>query len=993
MPCSDCPLVSIIIPVYNKIEYTWNCLKSLAKNLSRDIPVEIIVVDDASIDQTAKILEKVEGLILIRNLNNMGFLRSCNQAISKANGEYICLLNNDTEIYPNWLESLVEVLKSNDRVGAVGSKLVYPSGILQEAGGIIWSDATGCNYGRNSNPNAPEYNYLRPVDYCSGASLLVRNSIFKANNGFDRLFAPAYYEDTDLCFFIRHNLGLNVVYQPKSQVIHYEGATSGTDMTCGVKSYQTINATKFAKKWQKVLEDCFENNPFNLSPASRRLIGEQTILVIDSYVPQYDKESGSKRLFQLIEIFKRLNFHIIFAPDNCFPEQPYTSDLQELGVEVLYICESYCTPLEKQIESRLELLNFAWICRPELNKKYTPLLRQNPSIKIIYDTVDLHYVRLRRAWELMPEDIHKATAKRLWQQMQVLELEMAEQADLVVTVSQDEQELLIQQSTSPIAVIPNIHKFYPGAKPPFDLRTDILFIGSYNHPPNVDAVTWLCKSIMPLVWEALPEVKVTLLGSNPPQEVQRLASGRVSIIGYVRDINPYFLNHRVFVAPLRYGAGMKGKVGQSLEYGLPIVSTSIGIEGMGLTHEQNALVADTVSDFAKQILRLYKNRDLWEHLAQNSESTIACFSMESTQKSLESLFRQLDNKIVLVGENNFEIGLECTIARDNKDRSVQTNIRSRPKSFPKLLSESLILNFFSDTQLKSNGLVLDFPYYEVESLGEYKDYEQKMERTFQKRRQLEKLLSLSGKPFKFKGYHFLLNKYVDYEVDFNYSYLDFEGVRLPNFRETCVCSESKLNNRLRGLLRLINYKGLWNLLTKGNVYMTECITPFYQYLIDLNPYMVGSEFLGEAIPLGSQKDGVRNEDITNLSFSDSMFDVLISNDILEHVPSYNKAYAEVYRVLKPGGYLFLTVPFDSNRQEHLIRATVNQDGSINHIEPPEYHGNPLNLDEGILCFQIFGWQLLDELKEAGFQSAKTVFYWSYLHGFLGDNLAIVYAKK
>lgn len=630
---SSNPVVSIIIPVFNQSNYTFNCLNSL-KSI-RSIEYEVIIVDDASTDDTQKVLGDISGIKIITNGNNAGFIRSCNRGAAEAQGEFICFLNNDTKVFPNWLKSLLEVMNNDLTVGAVGSKLIYPDGRLQEAGGIIWKDASGCNFGRLEDSTDPEYNYVREVDYCSGASLLLRRELFKSIGGFSEEFLPAYYEDTDLCFTIR-SLGYKVMYQPRSQVIHFEGISSGTDIKSGVKKHQQTNAIKFEIKWRETLKKHLPQDTKDRDGA-RRYSATPTILVIDSYVPLYDKESGSYRIYNILKIFKKLGYSIIFLPDNGLHQEPYVSELQAMGVEVIYSTDGMSN-MKSYLLERLPIIDIAWVCRPELCDKYFELLSQNLKIKIIYDTIDLHFIRLKREKELLGEDANQPTS---WQDFQKQELRLAKLVHETIVVTDVEKNILLSFGISNVSVIPNIHEAYTGPLPEFHERKGLLFVGGYNHTPNVDAAIWLCEDIMPLIWQKYPDMNLTLLGSNPPVQVRNLQNNRVTVTGYIRDLEPYFLNHRVFVAPLRYGAGMKGKVGQSLAYGLPIVTTSVGAEGFDLMHERDVMIADDSQCFAKNILDLYNSYDLWISLSQASSQVVGQYGSKVVESELKILINKL----------------------------------------------------------------------------------------------------------------------------------------------------------------------------------------------------------------------------------------------------------------------------------------------------------------------------------------------------------------
>ncbi len=636
---SDNPLVSIIIPVYNQFAYTFNCLESLSANLSSDLAYEIIIVNDASTDDTLEQLATlVKGIKVLTNAENSGFILSCNYGASQAKGQYLYFLNNDTRILENCLESLLKLIINNPQVGAVGSKLIYANGKQQEAGGIIWNSADGWNYGRLDSPEEPEYNYVRPVDYCSGASLLVPTNLFKQLCGFCQDFIPAYYEDTDLCFAIRE-LGYQVLYQPQSNVIHYEGITSGTDLSTGIKQYQVINQTKFREKWSKVLIKHLDNDANNVPKAARRLQGKPTILVIDSYVPLYDRESGCVRLLNILKLLLNLGYSVIFFPDNGYPEQPYTSVLQQLGIEVIYgTAQRY--NLEEKLIKYLPLIDGVWLCRPELCDKYMDLIRLKTKAPIIYDTIDLHFLRLKRQKDYLDPSYQNTSWS--WQTYQKLELNYANQAEATVVVTEDEKQVLSSLGVKNVWVIPNIHEEISlSEKVAFDQRAGLVFIGSYNHPPNIDAVKWLCLEIMPLVWASRPDITVNLLGSNLKDEVKELASDKVIVTGYVPEVEPYFQKSRVFVAPLRFGAGMKGKIGQSLSLGLPTITTKIGAEGMGLIDHQDVLIADTDEEFAQAVIELYDNMELWQKLADNSLETIKRYQPATVQTNLQALLSSL----------------------------------------------------------------------------------------------------------------------------------------------------------------------------------------------------------------------------------------------------------------------------------------------------------------------------------------------------------------
>jgi GT2 family glycosyltransferase len=252
------PSVSIIIPCHNCAPHTENCLTALTETLPHSFMGEIVVVDDASTDETSELLkrwvQRDQRFKILRNETNAGFIASCNHGATAAVGEILVFLNNDTVPLPGWLPALLRTFREHPEAGAVGGKLILPDGSLQEAGSIIFSDGSAANFGRGDRDlDAPLYNYVREVDYCTGACLATKRQLFMELGGFDTRYCPAYYEDVDYCFQLRQE-GYRVYYQPETAVIHFEGATSGTDLSAGVKQYQVVNQAKFYEKWVQMLK-------------------------------------------------------------------------------------------------------------------------------------------------------------------------------------------------------------------------------------------------------------------------------------------------------------------------------------------------------------------------------------------------------------------------------------------------------------------------------------------------------------------------------------------------------------------------------------------------------------------------------------------------------------------------------------------------------------------------------------------------------------------
>jgi len=622
--------ISIVIPVFNQFRFTHACLASLQEHQGTE-RFEVIVVDDCSTDKTAEVVPRIPGVVYLRNESNSGFIASCNRGAKSARGKYLVFLNNDTLVTDGWLSALVSSFAEEPEAGIVGSKLLYPDGRLQEAGGIIWRDASAWNYGKSDDAGSPEYNFLREVDYCSAAALMIPKALFECVGGFDSRYAPAYYEDTDLSFKVRKN-GYKILYQPLSEVIHYEGATGGTDLSCGTKKFQDINRITFAEVWADELGTKPTNG--DLTFLRQAPAGKKNILVIDHHIPIPDKDSGSLRMFQLLKLLHQLGHRITFIPDNLTDVLDYGDELRKRGIQVIH--RPYVKKVRDYLISHGSEFDVVILSRCDFAHKYIADVRLHaPQSRIIFDTVDLHSLRAHREAQITIDP--EAREKARWKEE--LEYDVVRQAHETWVTSSVEQKLLQEKCPGKsIQLISNIVDI-PGSSTPFELRRDYLFIGGFQHTPNTDAVLFFLKKIYPLVNERLREAKFYIIGDKAPPEVVALAGENVVIAGLQRDVRPFFESVRLSIAPLRFGAGVKGKINQSMAWGVPVVGTSIAVEGMELTPGEDVLVADEPEEFAQALVMLYESAELWNCLSQSGiKKTRALYSVDVARERLERLF-------------------------------------------------------------------------------------------------------------------------------------------------------------------------------------------------------------------------------------------------------------------------------------------------------------------------------------------------------------------
>ena len=523
------------------------------------------------------------------------------------------MLNNDTEVTAGWLDELLWAFEHFDNVGLAGAKLLNQDGTLQEAGGIVWNTGDPMNYGRQANPRDPRYNYARQVDYLSGACIMLPLPLWNELGGFDETFMPAYFEDTDLAFRVRDK-GYKTVYTPFSQVIHFEGVSSGTSTASGIKQFQEINRPKFKKRWVgavrnngKVGVDLELNKDRNV---------EFRALVLDAETPMPDQNAGHYAAIQEIRVLQTLGFKCTFVPQNLAWMGHYTEALQRMGVECLFA--PFTNSINDVIEKRGSEFNLIYITRYYVAQHYIDLIRTHaPQAKIVMCNADLHFLRELRAALLAKssEVLARAVATR------DAELATMRRVDLVLSYTDVEKAVILSHNLDSTRVakcpwVTDVVSEVPG----FETRTDIAFLGGFNHHPNAEAVVWFVDMVMPLLREALPGVKFRVYGSKVPESLQLLAAKNEDLVieGWVPTVDAVYNTCRVFIAPMQSGAGIKGKVIGALAHGVPCVMSTIAAEGISFGDGVDACIAGKPEEWVEAISLLYQNPQVWADMSRQA---------------------------------------------------------------------------------------------------------------------------------------------------------------------------------------------------------------------------------------------------------------------------------------------------------------------------------------------------------------------------------------
>ncbi len=611
------PELSVVLVLHNQVSLTMLALGSLRSNFPGEI--DLILVDSGSTDETRVIEKHVVGANLLRFEANVGFLRGCNVGFQSSAADYVLFMNNDVELAPGAVRAALQRLKSQPRVGAVGGKIVRCHGLLQEAGCTIWCDGSASGYLRDSSPLVPEANFVRQVDYCSGAFLMVRGDLLRALEGFDGSFAPAYYEDADLCVRIAQ-AGYDIVYDPSVVIFHHEyGSAEGAD---AVVSQIARNRAIFVQKHGTWLQGQPVKDLRNqLLSRFAKTDNSRRVLFIDDTVPLRTIGSGFVRSNDLIQVMALLGYRVTVFPlkANRLDIAGVYLDMPET-VEVMY--DRDMADLSDFLAERDGYFDVLWIARTHnldrIRHLLDPVLRSAEPIPIVLDSEAIASLRDRARQALTgepPDDAEAAVTK---------EFTHADICRNIVAVSDDEAGVLRGLGLNNVTVIGHMRTLTPTPRA-FAERSGMLFVGAIHQQssPNLDSLEWFVDEVLPIIERTLGwQTRLTVVGYTAPGvSLARFAEhSRVTLAGTVVDLTPIYDQHRVFIAPTRFAAGLPYKVYEAASFGLPVVATDLLRRQMGWENGRDMLCAgiDDPELMARQVLALYQDEALWQRIRANA---------------------------------------------------------------------------------------------------------------------------------------------------------------------------------------------------------------------------------------------------------------------------------------------------------------------------------------------------------------------------------------
>ncbi|HVH25116.1 MAG TPA: glycosyltransferase [Vicinamibacterales bacterium] len=599
------PDVSIVVVAWNHADLTLGCLQALEREEEASgVSTEVVIVDNASTDETSQLLSRVRGATVVRNSTNLGFTMALNIGARAARGEFLLFVNNDAAVIAGTLRRLLETARRSSAIGAVGGKLIYPDGRLQEAGSIIWADGSCESYGRGQDPDAPEYNFERPVDFCSAALLLTRRSLFNQLHGFDERYRPAYYDDVDYCVRVWES-GHSVVYQPRAAATHCEFGSTSPEASAELQRSRRPIFVSTHRRW---LTSQMTAGVRQVQRARVHPHGRASVIVIDDTLPDPRAGSGFPRAARLIETLIDLGYLVTLYATN-----PASGATAGEGIEVV---AGGPDGLRAFLTSRNHQ-DVVIISRPH-NMQYVKAAVGSDLSALgapcIYDAEAIYALRERERRRVLGMPMSEDTAQAMFD----AELGLARGCAAVLAVNDIERERFERFGTANVYVVGHAVEGLPTPRP-FEQRGSLLFVGAFDaQSPNEDAVSFFCLEVMPILRSSGCRAPLVVAGAHLPDRLRSLTDSSVSWHSDVDDLTPFYDDARVFVAPTRYSAGISLKVIEAAARGVPVVSTSTVARQLGWTPGKELLAADSAVEFARAVASLVSDAELWRRLRESA---------------------------------------------------------------------------------------------------------------------------------------------------------------------------------------------------------------------------------------------------------------------------------------------------------------------------------------------------------------------------------------
>ncbi|SIQ69075.1 Glycosyltransferase involved in cell wall bisynthesis [Aromatoleum tolulyticum] len=628
---SQSPLVSFVILSSTDVSNTLNTLRSIAcARLGFEYEAVVVQQQECRFPLNSLLLNG--GIRYIQRVDDSHTAAALNKAVNRTRGRYLVFVGPDVEIAEGSIDALLRAFCLKSEIGICGSKILFRSGLIKQAGGYVREDGATLELGRMEKSSSPKYNYLKLVDYCSFALLMIDAELYRTVGGLDETMSPVGYGAVDLAFAIRE-AGMKVVYQPASSALQHDEPRCIEKGMGMVVSDQSHDQHTFTRKW---ITSSFGKRLEYVRSGLRK-----TVLIVDQYVPQPDRDAGSRTMIEIVRGLLDIDFEVKFWPQHCWYDPIYTPQLQEMGVDIQY-GDSREGNFTNWFNENGADVDFILVSRPDVAREYLGQIRKRSPVPIIYYGHDIHYLRL--ADELGFDRGEARLVRRELGRYLSLEQHIWRSVDRVCYPSRREADEVarVLASREGVATIPSyaFETVVDNAAENLSERRGILFVGNYAHRPNVTAARFVVSEVLPLVRAVLPDVEVVLAGANPGIDLYRLANDHVVITGYISDdaLAEYYGNTRVVVAPLQFGAGVKGKVVEGMRFGVPVITTPVGAQGLEDAGAALGVYA-TAAEIAGEVVAMMTNDELWRSRSKAGLAYVRRrFSRFALQEALKALF-------------------------------------------------------------------------------------------------------------------------------------------------------------------------------------------------------------------------------------------------------------------------------------------------------------------------------------------------------------------